>query len=206
MKGTVRWACFRRPLCVGVSAGGLLAIMVLLAACQSATPGSTAPTLTLIPVTRTSTPLPADPSPTPMPPAPDNALLASTLLASTPTLSSSNDEGGLIEGLNPVAAELVLIAQRQVAAALDLPQRRVRLVDITPYRWTDSSLGCPLAGQTYVPVLSDGYRIVLSVGDTVFYFHTDFDRVMPCEIGLERLPEGTPQPTIIPSPTVPQVG
>jgi len=182
-------------------------LLLTAAACQPTPTLLSVPTLTLMPVTPTATVTPPPPTPTPPPTAPDNALLASTLLAATPTPPGfAANTADLPAGLNPVAAELVQIARRRIAEQLDLPLRRVRLVDVQPFRWTDSSLGCPLPGQTYVPVLSDGYRVVLAVGDAVYYFHTDFDRALPCDIGLERLPEGTPLPTIPPTPTPVQAG
>ena len=89
---------------------------------------------------------------------------------------------------DPIAASLVALAQRRIADQLDLPARRVQLVDVTPVTWTDNSLGCPQRGQTYTQVQTDGYRIVVAAGDTEYIFHTDFDRLMLCSAGDERLP------------------
>jgi len=83
--------------------------------------------------------------------------------------------------VDPIAAELTFIAQRRLAESLDLPTRRIRLVDIVPVTWRDSSLGCPLPGQTYTPVEVDGYRIVLAVGDDEYIYHTDPERIFLCD-------------------------
>jgi hypothetical protein len=118
-------------------------------------------------------------------------------LFATPTTapSSNNTPEALIE-VDPIAAELVTIAQRLVAQDLDLPTRRVRFVEAEPYAWTDSSLGCPVPGQSYTSVDTNGYRIVVSVGDEQYIFHTDFDRVLPCDRENEQLPvEATPEVT-----------
>lgn len=89
---------------------------------------------------------------------------------------------------DPVAAELVALAQRRLAADLDLSVRRMRLVDVVPVTWPDTSLGCPAADQTYTERAIPGYRIVLAAGSTEYVFHTDFERAVPCPAGSEVLP------------------
>jgi hypothetical protein len=98
------------------------------------------------------------------------------------------DSTSLLVEIDPVAAELVALAQRRLAQELDVPTRRVRVVEVTPRTWDDSSLGCPVEGQDYSSVQIDGYRIVLAVGDDEYIFHTDFDRLMPCDLGSATLP------------------
>lgn len=104
------------------------------------------------------------------------------------TPSGATDTDNLLE-TDPIAAELVLMAQRRVASQLGLAARRVRVVEVTAYEWTDSSLGCPVSGQTYVPVEVVGYRIVLSAGDSEYIFHTDADQILPCAAENEVLPD-----------------
>lgn len=158
-------------------------------ACSPST--SVVPTLTLIPSTATTVPSPVPPTATlETLPAPQD-LFASP----TPVPSGNHTPEALIE-IDPIAAELVSIAQRLVAQELDLPTRRVRFVEAEPYEWTDSSLGCPLPGQVYIPVITNGYRIVVSAADEEYIFHTDFDRVLPCDADNEQLPvEATPEVT-----------
>lgn len=95
---------------------------------------------------------------------------------------------------DPIAAELVGMAQQVVATRLDLSLRRVQWVSIAAYRWTDSSLGCPLPGQTYEAVEIPGYRIVVQAGDTQYLYHSDGERLYPCREDHEQLntPEETP--------------
>jgi hypothetical protein len=83
--------------------------------------------------------------------------------------------------IDPVAADLVALGQRRLAVELGIPTRRVRLIALDRERWTDSSLGCTLEGQVYQPVITDGYRIVLSAGENEYIFHTSFDRLILCE-------------------------
>ncbi|MFN8376509.1 MAG: hypothetical protein U0694_27020 [Anaerolineae bacterium] len=105
-----------------------------------------------------------------------------------PTAAATLAVGILLE-VDPVAAELVLLAQQRVAAELDLPLRRIRAVDVRQIRWTDSSLGCPQPDQSYTQVITEGYRIVVSAGDQEYIFHSDFDRLLLCDPEREQLPE-----------------
>lgn len=195
------WALFR----VSMMAVCLFFVAACTGSAENATPR---PTLTLIPATATPTNTPLPPTRAPNLTPTVEQLLASTLTAPTATVASSGDALAVTD---PIASELIGIAQRFVAAEIDLPVRRVRLVSYESYQWTDSSLGCPLPDQVYVPVISDGYRIVLEVGDTEYFFHTDFDRVMPCPEGSEVLPdpeatEPASAPAETPTPTPELVG
>jgi hypothetical protein len=98
-------------------------------------------------------------------------------------------ETGLLADIDPIAGELVALGRRRVSQERGVPTTRVRVVEVTQYTWPDSSLGCPLSGEDYESVQIDGYRIVLSVGDETFIFHTDFDRLVPCDPGDETLPD-----------------
>jgi hypothetical protein len=39
--------------------------------------------------------------------------------------------------------------------------------------WSDASLGCPRAGETYVQKTVAGYRLHLEVDGTEYVYHTD---------------------------------
>lgn len=90
--------------------------------------------------------------------------------------------------VDPVAQDMLALAQRRLAQELDLPQRRIQLMAMQPYVWSDTSLGCPAPDQTYTARPIDGYRIVVSVGETPYAFHTDSERIIPCPAGREKLP------------------
>jgi len=168
--------------------GALLLLLVLSACAGEATPFVES-TQVLIPSTATFTPSPVPPSGTP-----DPALSAPDEIATTPAAGETPPpvaDGAL--AVDPVAAELAALAQRRVAEELGLPVRRVRVVEVTAYIWTDTSLGCPLPGEIYTSLSVDGYRIVLSAGDNEYIFHTDFDRALPCDAANEQLPDSTPE-------------
>jgi hypothetical protein len=163
----------------------------LFSACAPAATPVVEPTQVLIPAT--DTPIP---SPVPPPTAetaqptllhPDNLLTPTTADTSGETLPEATTDGTGLD--DPVADDLVALAQRRVAQELNLPTRRIRLVEVKFYTWADTSLGCPLPGQSYSPATVDGYRIVLATADGKQYiFHTDFDRALPCDAANEQLP------------------
>lgn len=182
-------------------------ILLLLLAAAACAPGVVAtevpPTLTLIPITATLTPTTAPPTPTPA-----NLSAPGDVIAVTITPQQQTDEvltGAALIERDPVAAEMVGIAQRVVADDLDLPVVRVRLTDARAVLWTDSTLNCPLPSSTPVPLELGGYRIVVQAGDQAFIFHTDSERVIPCDPVNEQLPAGllpTEEPTAEPTPEV----
>jgi hypothetical protein len=153
----------------------------MLAACAGADSLPPVPTLTFIPATITPTPHPLEPTAT-------RAALPGPADVVSPTPDELPPAEVTAED-DPVAADLVRLAQRRLGDDLDMPTRRIRVIEVRPVRWLESSLGCPLPDQTYTTLEIDGYRIVLAAGDTEYIFHTDFDRVMPCDPENEQLPE-----------------
>lgn len=97
--------------------------------------------------------------------------------------------GSLLVAADPIAAEMFNLAQRQLAQQLDLPARRIQLVDMFPVTWADTSLGCPQADTSYTPAALAGYRLVVAVGAERYAFHTDSERLYPCPAGREVLPD-----------------
>lgn len=161
---------------------------MLACACSTNAESAVVSTQTLIVPTVTDTPLSVTATMTPTPlPRPED------LSAATPSAVASVDspEAQITTTLDsdPVAAELVALAQRRVAQELNLPTRRVRVIEVKPFVWPDISLGCPEPGETYLAGDIDGYRLVLEVGDVQYIFHTDFDRVVPCDLTNEKLPQ-----------------
>lgn len=145
------------------------------------------PTRTPIP-TRTPTP-----TATPAPVTGSRALLllADTVYEARLTAGSAPvfcTEGSLYDDYpllllarDPVAAELVVVAQGRLGRELDLPEAVMQPVSVRPLTWPDASLGCPAPDQTYPPRPIPGYRIVLRVGEAEYRFHTDFERVLRCD-------------------------
>jgi hypothetical protein len=165
-----------------LAAGVMLA--VFLAACSPDAPSAPQATQSLIPATATFTPSPVPPTFTP-----SSGLTAPGDLAPTPPAQPDSNAGADLLAEDQVAAELAALAQRRIAQERNVPVSRIEIVAVQAFAWPDTSLGCPQDGQVYTPLLVDGYRIVLALGDEEFIFHTDFDRAIPCAAEDERLPE-----------------
>jgi hypothetical protein len=164
------------------------AVIVLLlfvsTACSSTPPLDVEPSQKLIVPTATNTVIPVTPTIT-LTPLPR----ASDLSTATPAISDAGATDSVdATPEDPVAAELVALAQRRVADTTSLPVRRVEIVEVKSYKWTDVSLGCPTPDESYGQQEVDGYRIVLKANDQQFIFHTDFDRVVACDPANEKLP------------------
>jgi hypothetical protein len=170
--------------------GGAVCILVGLAlalsGCSAAqqTPTLVPPTAALIPSTETPTPTPIPPTNTPQAlTAPEQFGVSPTPLTPQETLVDS------LIAVDPIAAELVGVAQRALAEQLNLATRRIRLVEVQPVVWDDASLGCPSPNVAYTQVEINGYRIVLRAADQDYFYHTDFDRVFLCAAENEQLPD-----------------
>ena len=164
-------------------------VLLIAAACAPSGATTLPPTLTLIPVTATLTPPPVPPTSTPANlPGPQDVIRST--LAAAPADSSLGLTGAALVAADPVAESLVGIAERLVADQTNLPSSLIGLVDVRPVVWTDSALNCPASGSDAVPSQTDGYRIVVQGGSQTFLFHTDVDRVVPCDPANEHLPEG----------------
>jgi len=162
-----------------------LLVVFALAGCSGA-PATSVPTLTLIPPTATRTATPAGPTATPQP-----LTSPADLEATRPAATQAQVSPGLsLVDVDPVAADLAALAQRLLAEQLDLPVRRVEIVDVQAVVWPDTSLGCPQPDQMYAQVLVNGYRIVVKATGEEVIFHTDFDRALRCPAGDEVLPPG----------------
>lgn len=160
---------------------------MLACACSTTVTPAAVSTQTLIVPTVTNTPIlvTATVTSTPLPRPGDISDVTPTPQAA---IDSSESQMNATLESDAIAAELVALAQRRVAQDLNLPTRRVRIIEVTAYVWPDISLGCPEPDATYLTGDIDGYRIVLEVGESQYIFHTDFDRVVPCDPANEKLP------------------
>jgi hypothetical protein len=94
-------------------------------------------------------------------PAPSNSLGATALPVETPP------------GGQPDSNNMIAVATNALAQELGIAPSDIAFVSSIPGEWTDSSLGCPQAGQAYSPVITPGYIVVLAVGPTNYEVHTD---------------------------------
>jgi len=162
-----------------------LLLVLFVAGCAPEAQPTSAPTLTLIPSTAT-------PTPTRIPPTATLQLLTSPQdiqLTAAPTRTAIVDDDQSLAETDPVAFELIGVAQRALGQQLNLPTRRIEAVEIQPVIWSDGSLGCPQPGAQYQQTQVNGYRIVLRTGQNTYIYHTDFDRVFLCNVDNEVLPD-----------------
>lgn len=102
--------------------------------------------------------------------------------------SNPNASLGTITAPDPVAAEFIEGARKDLASRLGISPDNIVLVRSEAVEWTDASLGCPEPGEEYAQVVTPGYRIVLAVEETYYEYHTDLQRMQFC-----KLPTPTPQ-------------
>jgi hypothetical protein len=83
------------------------------------------------------------------------------------------------------------LAIRTLAEHLHVPTDSVRLIDVTPVEWRDSSLGCPERGMVYTPAVVEGVRVRLEALGGQYEVHTAGERAVVCG---PRAPATTPSP------------
>src|SRR5687768_9579337 len=74
----------------------------------------------------------------------------------------------------------VALARHAVAARLKVSIDTITLRSATRTEWRDSSLGCPEAGQRYLPRLIAGYRVLLEEGERRHVVHVGGGRAVMC--------------------------
>lgn len=100
-----------------------------------------------------------------------------------------DDSLGTMTAPDPLAAEFIDGARKDLASRLGISIDSIVLVRSEAVEWPDTSLGCPEPGEDYVQVPIPGYRIVLAVEETYYEYHTDMHRPQFC-----KMPTPTPQP------------
>lgn len=66
---------------------------------------------------------------------------------------------------------LVEVARADLAERLDVDAESIRVSRFSAVTWRDGSLGCPAPDGLYTQALVKGYRLVLSVDATDYYYH-----------------------------------
>lgn len=60
------------------------------------------------------------------------------------------------------------LAQRALASAGE-----ISVVEVTAQEWPDGSLGCAAPGQSYIQMVTAGYRILLAIGDKQYDYRSN---------------------------------
>lgn len=69
--------------------------------------------------------------------------------------------------------EVVNQAISALAEKLSIDPEEIQVISAESVVWSDSSLGCPQPGMNYLMVLTDGYRVVLTVDEEPYYYHAN---------------------------------
>lgn len=95
----------------------------------------------------------------------------------TPIRESSSPEGDLNPSL-PIPARtdpqmLIEQAREDLAERLSISDTLINLVEIDEVLWSDASLGCPQAGNTYAQTQTLGYLVKLEYAGNEFEYHAN---------------------------------
>ena len=69
--------------------------------------------------------------------------------------------------------EVVNQAISTLAEKLSIDESKILVLNAESVTWSDSSLGCPQPDMFYLQVLTDGYRIELSVDGQSYFYHAN---------------------------------
>ena len=69
----------------------------------------------------------------------------------------------------------VAAAIGDLAGRLDVPEEEVEVQEATRVTWPDACLGVPQPDEACAQVLTDGFRIILSVEGTAYEYHSNLD-------------------------------
>lgn len=80
---------------------------------------------------------------------------------------------GIPDSIVDAAKAKLLQLLKEQYPDLDLDPNQVILDKFQHVTWSDTSLGCPKEGQSYLQVLTPGYSIELKIGCNHYRIHTD---------------------------------
>lgn len=83
------------------------------------------------------------------------------------------------------AVELAVSALQQ---RTDLSREEIKFGGIQSVEWSDSSLGCPQPGMSYLQVITPGYRVILDVGARRHSVHVGRQSAVVCDRAVRSVP------------------
>jgi hypothetical protein len=108
--------------------------------------------------------------------------LISLMLAAGCQVSSSTTTGNtspasnsttLYYSVTPDSGPLIALCKADLAEITGITEADVELVSVTPFEFSDTSLGCPEPGKSYAQVITSGYIIILQAQGKQYEYHTD---------------------------------
>ena len=70
---------------------------------------------------------------------------------------------------------LIQTATADLASRLGIPADEITLAEFSEEEWSDSSLGCPQPGMSYLQVITPGYLIRLEANAQTYEYHSNRD-------------------------------
>jgi hypothetical protein len=98
---------------------------------------------------------------------------SATLATPDPVAGATLPASGATLVVPPEAAAAVEAALTDAASHLGVSRDMLRLGQVQPRDWPDSSLGCPQPGQLYSQVVTPGFLVTIASGGHQLEYHTD---------------------------------
>lgn len=98
------------------------------------------------------------------------------------TVNLYDDRPALFLQIDPVAADLTALAIERAARTTAVEADTVEIVSVRPVQWASETDICEaeIVTADADAASASGYRIILSADEREFIYHTDFDRIIPC--------------------------
>lgn len=77
------------------------------------------------------------------------------------------------------SGKVVELAKKHLAERLQIPVTSIQVTSVISTDWPDSSLGYPEPGMVYAQVITPGYVILLLAENTIYEYHSDYERIAP---------------------------
>jgi hypothetical protein len=98
------------------------------------------------------------------------------IVCERPTLSRKPGGVARARGVD----SMVQLAREDLAQQLGADPARIRVAGMKPQQWTDSTMECPVPGETVRPGPLRGYKLSLRHQQRVYTYHTDMVSVRAC--------------------------
>lgn len=72
------------------------------------------------------------------------------------------------------------LAIEDLSKKLKIEKSKITVVSVSPYNFADTSLGCPVKGKVYTPVIISGFIIKLKALGKNYTYHGGLERVVSC--------------------------
>ena len=76
---------------------------------------------------------------------------------------------------NASLQDLIQKVKTDLSERLSVSVDQINVGEVTEVEWSDSSLGCPQPGMSYLQVITPGYRLLLEAGGAQYEYHSSRD-------------------------------